>query len=88
MATESYSTNTAILKDDIYRGDTSMQKGDYDNALQKYKAALAIDPENADLHQKILNGERAKTTEAKTLPHWLLKIENATKRLKFWDSRP
>jgi hypothetical protein len=77
-----------IVKYEIYQGDAYMQKGEYDNALQKFKAALAIDPENAALVDKIRDAEKSKAAKAKTLPSWLLKIGKAAKSLKFWDSPP
>jgi type II secretory pathway predicted ATPase ExeA len=56
-----------IVKYEITQGDACMRKGDYDDALRKFKVVRAMDPDNGDLDDLITNAENAKTTEAKIL---------------------
>jgi len=57
-----------IIQDETNLGDAYMRKGDYDNALRKFRTALAMDPDDEDLGDRITRAERAKAAGAKMLP--------------------
>ena len=58
-----------IVQYEIDQGNAYMRKGDYDNALRKFKAALGMDPDNEDLRDRITDADRAKAIAAKILPY-------------------
>jgi hypothetical protein len=46
-----------------------MQKGDYDSALLKFKAAWVMDPDNKNVENLITIAENAKATEDTKTSH-------------------
>jgi type II secretory pathway predicted ATPase ExeA len=53
---------------ELDQGDAYMRKGDYDDALIKFKVARMMDPGNEEINDRIVNVEKAKAVEAETLP--------------------
>jgi serine/threonine protein kinase len=53
-----YSPNSSLVKEKIDRGDLFMRSFDYCSAIKPYKDAQILDPQNADLPDKIGDAQR------------------------------
>lgn len=52
---------------EVKLGEDYMRGGEYDEALREFQAALALDPDNRNLRDKVEGARRAKATEARVL---------------------
>jgi type II secretory pathway predicted ATPase ExeA/tetratricopeptide (TPR) repeat protein len=57
-----------IVKYETEQGEACMRKGDFDTALRKFRVALAMDPENQDLQDRVDNAEKIKAALANNSP--------------------
>jgi tetratricopeptide (TPR) repeat protein len=57
-----------IVKYETEQGEAYMRKGDFDTALRKFRVALAMDPDNEDLQDRVDNAEKIKAALANNSP--------------------
>jgi len=59
----SETTDTGVVREEMSEGDAYMRAGKYDIALRKFRIALALDPDNEDLPDRIERAEKIQAAE-------------------------
>jgi general secretion pathway protein A len=62
-STEYDDSDSTVVRDEVAEGDAYMRAGNYGGALHKFRTALALDPGNEDLSDRIERAEKAKALE-------------------------
>ncbi len=57
----SVGTLVRVVNEELAEGDAYLRAGKYDSALRKFRTAAVLDPNNADIEDRIARAERAQT---------------------------